>query len=177
MVSRPQMIFYYPFKRYTNSWLVWGHQEWMWSDSANFVLGYAILWPFYSCKILDSKCMYWSIVSIWYVGLSSNLCICLKFGSLLYSIHLRPKKKMCPYCNSCLHPAFRYQSGFLCSLHSYSSLHTLLKNFIFLSVVHLKEANMGLAHIVEAYIVITWSDFLDSCLRVPYFCKAPVLGL
>jgi hypothetical protein len=25
--------------------------------------------------------------------------------------------------------------------------------------MHLKEANMGLAHIVEAYIVITWSDF------------------
>lgn len=29
MVSRPQMIFYYPFERYTNSWLVWGHQVWM----------------------------------------------------------------------------------------------------------------------------------------------------
>jgi hypothetical protein len=93
-VSRPQMIFYYPFERYTTSWLVWGHQVWMWSGSGNFVLGYdAILWPFYSCKILDSKCMYWSIVSIWCVGLSSKCLHLSQVGSLLYSIHLRPPKK------------------------------------------------------------------------------------
>lgn len=79
----------------------------------------------------------------------------------------------------CLHPAFRYQSGFLCSLHCYSSLHTLLKNFFFFNVMHLKEANMGLAHIVEAYIVITWSDFrsvygdtLTKCIvATPGFMK------
>jgi hypothetical protein len=45
--------------------------------------------------------------------------------------------------------------------------------------MHLKEANIGLAHIVEAYIVITWSDFgsvygdtLTKCIvTTPGFMK------
>jgi len=37
--------------------------------------------------------------------------------------------------------------------------HSAQEFFFLFNVMHLKEANMGLAHIVEAYIVITWSDF------------------
>ncbi len=45
--------------------------------------------------------------------------------------------------------------------------------------MHLKEANTWLAHIVEAYIVITWSDFpsvfgdiLTKCIvATPGFMK------
>ncbi len=160
MVSRPQMIFYYPFERYTTSWLVWGHQVWMWSGSGNFVLGYdAILWPFYSCKILDSKCMYWSIVSIWCVGLSSNVCTCLKLGVYCTAYISDPKKKcaLIAILVFILLSDINQDSCVVCIVILHCTLCSRI--FISLNVMHLKEANIGLAHIVEAYIVITWSDF------------------
>jgi hypothetical protein len=57
--------------------------------------------------------------------------------------------------------------------------HSAQEFIFFFNVMHLKEANMGLAHIVEAYIVITWSDFrsvfgatLTKCIvATPGFMK------
>ncbi len=102
-----------------------------------FVLGYYMLSydHFHSCKILDSKCMYWSIVSIWYVGLSSNVCTCLKFGSLLYSKHLRPQKKNVPLLqflsSSCFQISIRILVQFALL---FFIAHTLLKNLFSFSM-------------------------------------------
>jgi hypothetical protein len=98
----------------------------------------------------------------------------------LYSKHLRPQKKcaLIPILVFILLSDINQDSCVVCivSLHC---THSAQEFIFFFNVMHLKEANMGLAHIVEAYIVITWSDFrsvfgdtLTKCIvATPGFMK------